>query len=80
MTVSSDGPTFVVMRSSLVAGDCPKCRGGAVLGSHVTCLQCFAEFHDDHDPLRAARGVIIGFVVGGLFDVLLFIILSLRLI
>jgi hypothetical protein len=30
--------------------------------------------------LRAARGVIIGFVVGGLFDILLFIIMSLRLI
>jgi hypothetical protein len=29
--------------------------------------------------LRAARGVIVGFVVGGLFDVLFFVILSLRL-
>lgn len=79
MTVSSEAPTFVVMRASLVAGDCPKCGGTVALGSNVTCLQCFAELHDDHDPLRAARGVIVGVVLGGLFDVLLFVILNLRL-
>lgn len=79
MSVSSEAPTFVAMVSSLVAGDCPKCRGAVVLGSNVTCLRCYAEFHDDHDPLRAARGVIVGLVVGGLFDVLFFVILSLRL-
>lgn len=79
MTVSSEAPTFVAMGSSLVAGDCPKCRGAIVLGSNLTCLVCFAEFHDDHDPLRAARGVIVGFVVGALFDVLFFVILGLRL-
>lgn len=79
MTVSSEAPTFVAMGSSPVAGNCPKCRGALVLGNNVTCLRCFAEFHDDNDPLRAARGVIVGFVVGGLFDVLFFVILGLRL-